>query len=345
MKAQLVGPDSASWASVLRDRRHDFYHKPGYVTLSADREGGTPRALLVEDGPSGLFLPLVIRPIPGGGVDAASPYGYPGPLAWGTPEPDFMREAFQAGIALLRSERIVSLFVRLHPLLNAAAPNIVPSTGVGTVVSHGDTVSIDLTRPSDELWTETRLNHRRDITKAVRAGYVARLDETWEHFGTFVRQYRETMERLGADERYRFDEAYFMGLREALGSSLFLWLVENDEAIAASALFVETSGIVQYHLAGYDELHIKDRPKKLMINAVRSWAQQRGDTRLHLGGGVGAAYDSLMHFKAGFSDERHLFQTLRVVVDEDEYGRLVGARELSLDPADLEGFFPLYRIS
>ena len=86
--------------------------------------------------------------------------------------------------------------------------------------------------------------------------------------------------------------------------------------MAAAALFVETSGIVQYHLAGSDERYSRDRPTKILMNAVRSWAQERGDVRLHLGGGVGGADDSLMHFKAGFSDERHVFQTLRVVVDE-----------------------------
>jgi hypothetical protein len=50
-----------------------------------------------------------------------------------------------------------------------------------------------------------------------------------------------------------------------------------------------------------------------------------------------------MHFKAGFSDERHVFHTLRVVVDEAAYGRLVRARDPEADPADLNGFFPLYR--
>jgi hypothetical protein len=338
MKAQLIEADDPAWEAVLRRVPHDFYHLPGYVALAADHEGGAARALLVEDGPRGMLLPIVIRPIAGSTTDASSPYGYPGPLVWGTSEPDFAREAFQAGIELLRSEGIVSLFVRLHPLLDA-----VPPAGVGTLVSHGETVSIDLSRTTGQLWAQMRTNHRRDIQKAIRLGHEARIDDRWEHFGTFVRLYLETMERLSADQRYMFDETHFRALRAALGPSLTLWLVMIDEAVAAAVLFVETSGIVQYHLAGTDERYAGARPTKFLIHAVTRWAKDRGDLRLHLGGGVGAAYDSLMHFKAGFSDERHVFHTLRVVVDEDEYARLVAARDPASDPADLLDFFPLYR--
>jgi lipid II:glycine glycyltransferase (peptidoglycan interpeptide bridge formation enzyme) len=214
---------------------------------------------------------------------------------------------------------------------------------VGRLLTHGETVSIDLTQSLDEIWSQTRNNHRRDIGKSERLGYVAWIDEDWQHFSTFVRLYRETMERLSAEERYMFDEDYFIELRAALGPSAMLWLVTKDDAVAAAVLFVETSGIVQYHLAGSDEEHAWARPTKLLIRAVTRWAKERGDVRLHLGGGLGGADDSLMHFKAGFSDERHAFRTLRVVVNEGEYRRLVRAADPAADPADLDGFFPLYR--
>ena len=340
MKAELIEADSPAWDAALQRVRHDFYHLPGYVALSADDEGGVARALLVEDGPRGMLLPLVIRPIPGSTSDATSPYGYPGPLVWGTDRPGFVSSAFAVGVELLRSQGIVSLFVRLHPILDAEPP-----VGVGTLVTHGETVSIDLTLPSDELWANMRTNHRRDIGKALRLGYTAHMDGRWEHFETFVRLYRETMERLAAEDRYMFDEAYFTRLRDALGPSISLWAVMFEDVVAAGVLFVETAGLVQYHLAGTDERYAHARPSKLLIHTVAGWAKERGDLRLHLGGGVGGADDSLMHFKAGFSDDRHVFRTLRVVVDEAEYGRLATAAGEAEDVADLGGFFPLYRKS
>jgi hypothetical protein len=338
VKAELIGTDAPIWETILGRVAHDFYHRPAYVELSADHEGGAGQALLVEDGDRGMLLPLVVRPVPGSTTDATSPYGYPGPLVWGTSDPDFVRPALEAGVEHLRTRGIVSLFVRLHPLLDAAPP-----VGVGKLMTHGETVSIDLTRSYDEIWGQTRNNHRRDIGKAIRLGHVARVDDGWAHFDTFVRLYRETMERLSAEDRYMFDERYFAGLREALGPSLTLWVVMTGEIVMAAVLFTETSGIVQYHLAGTDEQYASARPTKLLIHAVTRWAKERGDRRLHLGGGVGGADDSLMHFKSGFSDERHVFHTLRVVVDEAEYARLVQAGDPARDPTDLGGFFPLYR--
>jgi hypothetical protein len=339
MRAELIEADAPIWTEVLGRVPYDFYHLPAYLTLSAAQEGGIARALLVEEGSCGLLLPLVIRPIPGSRIDAASPYGYPGLLVWGTSDPDFVHRALVAGTERLRSEGIVSLFVRLHPLLDEHPP-----AGIGRLMTHGETVSVDLTQSLEQIWGQTRNNHRRDIAKSQRIGYVARPDESWAHFDTFVRLYRETMERLSADDRYMFDAAYFSGLRDTLGPSGTLWVVMRDEAVAAAVLFTETSGIVQYHLAGTDEDHSQARPTKLLIHTVTRWAKERGDRRLHLGGGVGGADDSLMHFKAGFSDERHAFRTLRVVIDAAEYARLVAARDPALDPADLDGFFPLYRI-
>ena len=80
-----------------------------------------------------------------------------------------------------------------------------------------------------------------------------------------------------------------------------------------------------------------------MMHFVRGWAKDRGNQVLHLGGGVGGDSDSLLQFKIGFSPRRHTFATLRMVIDEREYGRLVAARDPRLDPGARGGFFPLYR--
>ena len=38
---------------------------------------------------------------------------------------------------------------------------------------------------------------------------------------------------------------------------------------------------------------------------------------------TGCNYDSLYHFKAGFSDERESFATIKTIVDREKYDRLV----------------------
>jgi sugar O-acyltransferase (sialic acid O-acetyltransferase NeuD family) len=339
MQVRQLDAGAPEWGEFLGETPHDFYHLPAYAALCAEQEQGEARAVLVEDGRRGLLLPLILRSIVGTDRrDAASPYGYPGPLLRGTDDPGFMSAALTAAFASLRSEGIVSAFVRLHPLLNSAPP-----IGIGEVVLHGDTVSIDLDRPWDEYVRDLRHNHRRDIKKAVQRGLVAREDLRFSAFPEFERLYRATMDRRSAAAFYYFDSAYFEGLRKALGDSLHLLVVETEGEIVAAGLFVETAGIVQYHLGGSADAFAKAEAAKLIVHFAASWAKERGNHTLHLGGGVGGANDSLLYFKTGFSPLRHPFRTWRVIVDAAEYASLVRTHDPGADPSSCQGFFPAYR--
>jgi ribosomal protein S18 acetylase RimI-like enzyme len=329
VKAELIDVADPRWAAFLDSTAHDFYHLPAYVDLSARHEDGDAIGMLVTDGRSALLQPLIVRPIPGGRHDATAPYGYPGPLVRGAaPDRDFLSAALDEGIALLRRRGIVSLFLRLHPILNRALPR-----GVGTLRRGGDTVGIDLTKPDEDQWREIRGNHRVHINRARRNGRVARFDDDFTHLADFQRLYRGTMTRVAAHPYYFFDDAYFADLRAALGRRMRLCLVEADGTVAAAGLFVETSGIIQYHLSGSDPAFAREGLTKLMIDHVRRWGTARGDKELHLGGGQGGGSDDpLFHFKAGFSERRHEFHTLRAVLDEPAYARLSEAARRVAQP-------------
>lgn len=338
LTSRLLRVDDPAWASALREAPHDFHHLPGYVRLAARVEGGEPRALHVESRAGRMLLPLVVRPVEGGGHDATSPYGYAGPVMVGSADPGFLHDALRDGTRLLASLGIVSLFVRFHPLLGTAPP-----PGIGTPVRHGDTVAVDLTQPPDVLWRETRRDHRRQIRQSQRAGHQVILgtgDGDLPAFGTL---YRATMARRGAARSYFFDDAYFEELRDVVGNRLLLASAVIDGAVAAGGLFIETGGIVSYHLSATDARFVPLAPSKLLIHVVREWARARGNRWLHLGGGVGAAADSLFDFKAGFSPVRHPFWTLRIVVDEPRYRDLVAALDPARDPLVADAFFPIYR--
>lgn len=332
VKAELLAVDDARWIEFLSNVRHDFYHLPRYVELSARHERGEPTAIYVQDGDNAMLLPLVLRPIGEGRNDGTSPYGYPGPLQIGEGGQAFLREAMAAGIAALFDRGVVSMFLRFHPLLNGPPPE-----GLGEIVRGGDTISIDLSLGPDELWHQTRANHRIHVNRAIKAHRIAAFDEGWVHLEDFKRLYRETMARVSAMPYYFFGDEYFEDLREALADRLLLCTVDADGQVAAAGLFVETCGIVQYHLSGSDPAYAREGLTKLMIHHVRAWAKDRGDRDLHLGGGVGVAEDALFHFKAGFSPVRLPFYTLRVIVDRREYDRLVEERA----PGSIEGRVPL----
>jgi hypothetical protein len=348
MEVELVGEAAPAWAAFLGAVPHDVYHLPGYAAMSAAQEpaldGAEARAIIVRDGDGAMLLPIIVRSIPGdeNARDAISPYGYPGPLFRGRRDEDWVARACTAMVDRLRDERIVSLFVRTHPLLNREMPGL---DVVGTVLDHGETVSIDLTATAEELWRGTRSSHRNEINRAIRAGHRAYIDEGWDHEAAFVEMYTATMKRVGAGATYMFAADYVRALRATLGPRLHLCVVDVGGAIAAAGMFTEECGIVQYHLSGTDERFARERPTKLMLHFVRGFMKERNNRVMHLGGGLHGAHDSLFDFKAGFSKGRQPFRTWRVVVDPDLYSALSRARHPAADPADPEGFFPLYRRS
>src|SRR5262249_35273951 len=134
-----------------------------------------------------------------------------------------------------------------------------------------------------------------------------------------------------------FDRQYVLRLREALGDRLHLCSVQVGAEVACAGLFSELSGIVQYHLGGTKDAFLADSPAKLMFDHVRRWGHERGNRALHLGGGVGGAADALFEFKAGFSRQRHTFETLRLIVDPPAYEAACQEAGVSTSAG---GFFP-----
>jgi hypothetical protein len=166
---------------------------------------------------------------------------------------------------------------------------VAPLARVGRIVGHGETVAIDLSLGEDEIWRQTRHNHRRQIRQAQRHGHIARIDQEWRQLDTFVQLYHDTMRRLGADDFYYFPRRFFSEMRQALGHRLHLCVVEIDGRVAAAGLFTEVCGIVQYHLSGTLDEMLENHPLKTMLNFVCFWAKDRGNRVFHLGGGSAAA--------------------------------------------------------
>jgi sugar O-acyltransferase (sialic acid O-acetyltransferase NeuD family) len=345
--ATFIRPSDARWGEVLRCARHDFYHLPEYLELCGRYENGEPVAFYAEDGLSACLIPLLLKRIPesiemqSSWYDIVSPYGYPCPLYTQQVDADRVSRYLKAFQEVSAEIGVCSAFLRLHPLLEAPA-GIAPLT---TYVGQGETASIDLTLSVDEMWRQTRHDHRKGIRRLERLKFVSVMDD-WTLYEDFMRMYRETMVRVGADPFYQFCDEYFRDLKHALGDQLHLCCAKSsDGCLAGGALFTTIDDIMQTHLSGDDAKYHRLAPTKLLMHYARAWGKRRGHTTLHLGGGVGSRKDSLFEFKAGFSPNRHVFRTLRMVMNERRYAALMlrAGRLLSL-PDDLAApYFPPYQ--
>jgi len=288
-----------------------FFRSPGFL-----RAEGTTHSLVVA-GPSEPALPVLVREIPGdGGLDAISPYGYPGARSSGrAPDP---REVDWSGTGL------VSLFVRDR----VGDP---PAFEGGT--ERARVQIADPAQPSGvrkRLREQIRRNERRGWNVGVEPGDQAAPEDR----AAFERAYAETMARTGAAERYLYESAYFEELLGADGA----WLVlagRDGERPSAGAIAVVSDGHLHYYLGGTAEEALRDSPMKNLFASMTSLAGELG-LALNLGGGIEPG-DSLDRFKQGFANATAPFRTHEIVCDSEAYERLSRGHD------GPEGFFPRYR--
>ena len=344
-RGELVEVTGDTYRRALGQIDHDAYHLPAYVQLQARLSGGRAVAYCHQDADRWFALPLVLDRVPGTPhalTDAASPYGYPGPVASPGAGPTFWRAAVRGLGRALSGADVVSCFVRTHPLL---VPDAEALSGAGTVVRHGSTVWLDTTVDEDTARGRLRSNHRRQIDRARRGGLRTVIDD-WSGLGAFIDAYHQTMRRVGAGDIYHFDAGYFAALRDALGDHVHLALVvdgQDGDEVLGGGLFFAHRQLVQYHLGATRDQCLPRQPAKLMMDDMRRWASAGGYTAMHLGGGLGGSEaDSLFHFKAGFGPGRSPYLTWRVVPDRERYAALAGHGPAADDD---RWFFPAYRRS
>lgn len=342
------------WMEVLeRSFQYDFYHLPEYHALAEERGEGRAVLLVYEEGDDRVAVPLLLRPVEAiAGLadagrelqDATSVYGYAGPIASRPQIPPAMLQRFQVALAeALQEQKVVSLFSRLHPLIEQR-PWL---SGLGEVVSLGQTVSIDLTLPIDAQRAQYRRGHKSDLSKLRRLGLTCFHDRDREHIDEVVKIYLETMQRVDAADEYFFDRAYFDQLVSRLGHNVHLLVCQLEREVICGGFFLLCNGIAQAHLGGTKTEYLGLAPMKLLIDTARLWATEQGAHVLHLGGGVGAQEDSLFRFKTGFSDRRHEFAIWRWVLLPQVYEELCRARDQWMEQAGWapvsSGYFPAYR--
>jgi hypothetical protein len=354
MKSQIISPQNSLWTETLTHLRHDVYHLPEYLELEAVRNDSTPEAFLLVDEERVFFVPYLVRsceniaslglnnePI----FDIISPYGYPSLLL--SESAILNREFINCALAefdrTLKQKNICSAFLRLHPILSENFADVFPPE---TFTVNGETISVDLTLSTQEIWARTRRGHQSTINKCKRLGFTGTVVPLSTHIDRFMEVYQETMQRVSAKEFYYFDRHYFEELAK-LGDRVHLCLVELSGELASACIVYECDRIVQAHLGGTKTEFLSQSPFSLLLDYVRYWAKERGNEYFHLGGGVGSSQDRVYNFKTGFSRQKHTFLTLRRIIDAEKYNYLVKYRSqtLNISPAELEEsrFFPAYR--
>ncbi|MCW2925284.1 MAG: putative GCN5-related N-acetyltransferase [Thermoleophilia bacterium] len=330
-----VVPDGEWDALVARLGGDDVYLRRGYHVASRALEPGdaTPALLHVEDPGGELALPLLLRALPdGSGFDATSAYGYGGPVALGEPDLASIGAAYDAWAA---ANGVVATFLRFHPLLD----NVRLAPPAAEVVQLGATVAWDVSADRGELLPLMHSHHRRAVRKADRAGIEVVVSTNPPELATFRALYDETMRRQEAGAFYFFADAYWDALCADAGGDVVLVEASLDGEVVASLQCFAHGSTLHYHLGASADAARNIGASNRCFLAAAEWAQSRGMTTFHLGGGVGGGTDSpLFQFKHRYDPEGEPrpFAIAKLVHDAARYRELAGTDSTA-------GFFPPWR--
>ena len=350
--SQFISVDDPRWKVALQHIPHDLYHKPEYLRIVAASSENPPKtgAFYWRDGDQYALIPLLFNDLPswvreenspkisGYLYDAASPYGYAGPI---TNQPgrsegiilDALRDA-------AAREGVLSLFLRSHPLLESSFHPVTDdsSSEIGTTY----TIQLPDISNDHDIAQSLLMSYRSSVRRAVRG----LLSETairftindWDQLGSFSALYRDNMERLGAASSYFFDDRYFFELSSALPDSVFLLSAMSGDQLIGGVILFGCGSLLQYHLAAH---HYKWRDQglpKLLVHRAAEWGALKGYRQFHLGGGLGGADDSLANFKRGFHPVSSPYRVYRMIIDDEIYRDTLA---MMREPVD--DYFPSYR--
>ncbi len=316
MRVEIVRHWEAYLERLPKERR-DIYFSERYVSLYEDG-AHVACCVLCEEGGSVLLYPF-LRGTNDLGYDFETAYGYGGPVT-NSNDSAWVGQALGEMAECLREASYVCGFTRFHPLLCNAGM----AGAVMDVLFDRHTVAVDLTKDLEDVWKEQVTSKNRNmIRKAQKNGLVFRAEEDFSSMDGFVRMYRQTMERLGADDFYLFDEGYFRAFAAGLGRNGFLGTVTRDGRLVGAALFMYDGIWGHYHLAGSDRENGGVGVNNFLLWNAMGKLKEKGVRTFHLGGGTSALpTDSLFKFKRAFSPNRADFYIGKWIFNETAYGNL-----------------------
>jgi len=360
------GPEAQRWTArvnALPAGLRDIHYLPEYGLVYRHSHGFEPLLALYEAGDGFVLQPFVRRPLrelpflsdagdTGAPSDIANAYGFGGPLCNLPAGSETARALYvrfaEAFAAWCDDEDIATEFAVLHPFL--AEHQLALLRGTLHPRHEKDVVYIDLDQSEAGLAHGVNRGNRSSIAKARRFGVrVEKVEPSRPNLELFGGLYRDTMVRRNAAARWFLPEGFFDVFCRCVGparSSLFFALTGGE--VECACLLMHAFGTAYYHFAGARDARPELRASNLMMLETALWARTAGFTRYHLGGGVSSsAGDTLLRFKAGFSDRRAPLYTYFCVRDASVYERLCErkrAYERATDGREsASDFLPLYR--
>lgn len=330
--------DTTQWEEIVQKYNCDVYFRSGYMKSFDGYSDGLGAAVDISSGQFHFFEPFRVRKINGEPdyCDVSSEYGYAGPILIG--DEDFSSRALEILKAFFIEHRVVSGFVRYHPLLQNES--IVRNRR--NIVHCGQTISVDTNKPFDEILMGIASKKRSDYRRALKKGTTVRLGGL-DDIPAFYDVYRQSMKHASASDFYFLSEEFFKNTLTNLKDNSFMLLAEFEGIVVGASIFLFSKDFMHYHFSGknveWSESSKANGTTVILCQAAKI-ASEMGIKQMHLGGGVGGCKDPLFEFKKCFSKTTNSFFVSKDIYLPQKYNEL--CEKAGKSPSECS-FFPAYR--
>jgi len=321
---------------------------PDYARLFA-RPQDRVLAVTARTKGGGILYPIILRPLaqepwmpPGLDLyDTTTPYGYGGPFAWGTTEPEAAQ--FWTGFGeWAQRQRVVSSFARL----SLFPGKLLPWNGQVTVSGPNIIRSLDL--EEEQIWADYSYKVRQNVQRARRKGLTVEADLSGERLDEFLTVYLATMKRCGAAPSYYFPRSFFESICTHLKGSFAFFHMSLGTKVIASELVLLSQDYAYSYLGGSVEEAFELRGNEHLKHESFMWCRNAGKKGIVLGGGY-RGQDGILQFKRAFAPTGEVSFNLGVTASDPRLcdrlveQRTTWERENGVDWRPQPGYFPPYR--
>ncbi|NLR61849.1 GNAT family N-acetyltransferase [Chitinophaga polysaccharea] len=290
------------YSKLHADLKLDIYYQEEFLNADAFLQNCSYEIFVLRKESDLFIYPYLKKDVGHNCYDITSPYGYCGPYS--TSE-NFFIQGEQAFLDYVQSEKkIVSEFIRYHPLYNAGGLMFKQQI---TNIRNRTLVMLDCKNNWRNIWEQQFSGTNRNLIRKLKNEKFVFEILDYERFrDEFIKLYFLTMQNVEAKDFYFFRESYFELLKSGLKEKLMLTRVSLDDETYAMALFFISGDIVTYFLSARNIAHAKVPATNYLLSSMVEWAVNNGFSYLNLGGGItDGDNDSLFKFKSNFS-RKHL---------------------------------------
>lgn len=271
-----------------------------------------------------------------GYYDLITPYGYGGPIIHSSENINSLKKEFVESFEkYCLSNKIVTEFVRFHPLINNEKDFRYLYDTEFTRKTVGTNLS-DFETPFQEEFSKSC---RKKINKQLRDGMTYEIIEAPNDASEFLEFYHSTMDRNRADEFYYFNKDYFNNIIKEMKENVVLVKALYEEKPIAMGFYLIYEDYIHIHLSGTLSEYLNYSPAYMLRYGIVKWGKENKYKMIHHGGGrTDSESDGLYKFKRQFGKNTEFdFYIGKKVWNEEIY------EELTEGSGQGEKFFPAYR--